>query len=94
MVVFQGSRYANGEVVDAIGADGRRRRVLDVRRIPAAAAVHEHIVHDGDRLDSLATRFYNEPQKYWLILDANPDELNPFRLLRPGRRIDIARNRL
>ena len=93
-MVFQGSRYADSEVIDPVAADGQRRRVLDVRRIPAAPAVHEHIVHDGDRLDLLATRFYNDSQKYWLILDANAAELNPFRLLRAGRRIDIARNRL
>jgi hypothetical protein len=32
--------------------------------------------------------------KSWLILDANPEELNPFLLLRPGRRIKVPQNRV
>lgn len=27
----------------------------------------------GDRLDLLAERFYNDPQKSWVILQANPE---------------------
>jgi Phage Tail Protein X len=48
----------------------------------------------GERLDHLAQRFYGDPLKSWLILDANPEELNPFLLLRPGRRIKVPQNRV
>jgi hypothetical protein len=50
-------------------------------------------VVEGERLDQLAQRFYGDPLKSWLILDANPEELNPLLLLRPGRRIKVPQNR-
>ena len=33
----------------------------------------EHVVREGDRLDLLAGRYYNDPRLWWRILDANPD---------------------
>jgi hypothetical protein len=92
-MLFPGSRYAATEVVEVAGADGVRRRTLVTRRTPPAPAVFEHVVLDGERLDHLAARFYTDPRKYWLILDANPEELNPLLLLRPGRRIRIPQDR-
>ena len=93
-MVFQGSRYADAEVITPRAHDGQKRRVLDMRRVTVAPSAHEHTVSEGERLDLLAGHFYSDPQKYWLILDANPDELNPFRLLQTGRRIRIPRNRV
>jgi hypothetical protein len=52
----------------------------------------EHVVLEGERLDQLAARFYNDPTRSWLILDANPEELDPLELMRPGRRIRIPRD--
>jgi nucleoid-associated protein YgaU len=51
------------------------------------------VVVAGERLDHLAARFYGDPRRYWLILDANPEILDPFDLLVPGRRIRIPRDR-
>jgi hypothetical protein len=93
-VVFRGSRYANEEVIAPLAIDGVRRRVLAARRVPDTPALFEHIVADGERLDHLAHRFYRDSTKYWLILDANPEELNPFHLLLQGRRARIPGNRL
>ena len=92
-MLFPGSRYAATDVLDVDLPDGTHRRTLDTRPIPATPGVFEYTVRDGDRLDRLAARFYNDPQKYWLILDANPQELDPLRLLVPGRRIQIPRDR-
>jgi nucleoid-associated protein YgaU len=92
-VVFKGSRYANAEVITPPGADGVRRRVLAVRRAPETVGVVEHVVTGEERLDHLAQQFYRDPTKYWLILDANREVVNPFELLRPGRRIRIPANR-
>jgi len=85
---FQGSRYAHTPVVDAGGA-----RVLGRRAIPAAPGLLEHVVMDGERLDQLAGRFYGDPTRSWRLLDANLGELNPFDLLRPGRRIAVPADR-
>ena len=92
-MVFKGSRYANADVIEPPGAHGVRRRVLAARPIPETPAVLDHIVTDEERLDHLAHHFYRDPTKYWLILDANTDALNPFDLLRPGRRVRIPANR-
>jgi nucleoid-associated protein YgaU len=93
-MIFKGSRYSSAEVITSVDADGRSVRVLSARAIPPAPGALEYIVSEGDRLDSLATRFYAEPTRYWLILDANPEPLNPFELLEPGRPIQVPRNRL
>jgi nucleoid-associated protein YgaU len=93
-VVFKGSRYTNTDVIAPQRADGKSPRVLARRQIPPAPGVVEHVATDGERLDLLATRFYNESTKYWLILDANPEVLNPFELLLAGRTVQIPQNRI
>ncbi len=92
-MLFAGSRYARTAVITPVGPDGSRPPVLAARRIPPTPGVFEHVVVAGERLDHLASRFYGDPRKYWLIVDANPEELNPLLLLRPGRRIRIPRDR-
>lgn len=93
-MVFKGSRYSATEIVEVTGPDGRVARTLTTRVIVHDASALEHTVSDGERLDTLANRFYGEATRYWLILDANPDTLNPFELLEPGRPIHVPRNRL
>lgn len=93
-MIFQGSRYARTEVIAALDSRGETARALELRRIPPTPGVLEHVVVEGERLDQLAQRFYGDPLKSWLILDANPEELNPFLLLRPGRRIKVPQNRV
>ena len=92
-MIFVGSRYSRTGVVAVPDRDGVPRRSLQARRVPPTPGVIEHVVLEGERLDQLAARFYGDPFKYWLILDANPGELNPFLLLRPGRRIQVPRDR-
>ena len=77
-MIFEGSRYARTEVIAALDSRGEAVRALDLRRIPSTPGVLEHVVMEGERLDQLAQRFYGDPLKSWLILDANPEELNPF----------------
>ena len=92
-MLFTGSRYARTAVITPVGPGGMSPRVLAARQIPPAPATLEYVVVAGERLDQLASRFYGDPRKYWLILDANPEELNPLLLLRPGRRIRIPQDR-
>lgn len=93
-MVFKGSRYSTTEIVEVRGPDDRVRRSLAARVItPPPSALDQRVV-DGERLDTLATRFYGEATKYWLLLDANPETLNPFELLTAGATIHVAKNRL
>lgn len=93
-MIYQGSRYAGTELIEPVNSQGEHPRVLALRRIPQPPGVLEHVVLEGERLDHLAHRFYNDPRKYWLLLDANPQVLNPFELLQPGRRIRVPRNQV
>jgi nucleoid-associated protein YgaU len=90
-MIFPGSRYATTPLVALDESDGRR--TLALRRAPATPGVLEHVVVGGERLDQLAARFYGDPTRYWLLLDANPDVLNPFALLESGRRIRVPADR-
>ena len=67
-------------------------------KLPCFALIRHHEVtrytdaaHD---LDTLAARFYGEPTKYWLLLDSNPETLNPFELLVAGTTLHVPKNRL
>ena len=93
-MIFEGSRYLRTELISPLNSAGTAPRVLNQRAIPETPGVITYIVVEGERLDHLAARFYGDASKYWLILDANPDQLNPFELLRPGRQIRIPQNRV
>jgi len=93
-MVFNGSRYTGTPIVGPDEAEKNPRRALGLRSIPRTPGALIYAVVEGERLDHLANRFYSEPQKYWLILDANPDVLNPFELLQTGRQIQIPKNRI
>lgn len=42
------------------------------RDITRAVGVLEHTLKAGERLDLLALHYYNDPKRWWRILDANP----------------------
>lgn len=90
---FDGSRYQR--VPDATFVDGEGRRVqLKRTREPVdteLALIYQ--VRQGDRLDTLANKFFRDPRKWWLIADANPDVLTPEQLLVPGRQLRIPKDR-
>ena len=62
------SRYANVLGFTAAGFPGTRPRP-----IPITPGVIEHTLTRDDRLDRMAVHYYNDPHKWWLILDANPE---------------------
>ena len=66
------SRYAQtlryASTGEAVPFKGTRPR--EIRTLPG---VIEHKLQPGDRLDLLALHYYNDPQRWYLILDANPD---------------------
>jgi hypothetical protein len=76
---FRGSRYANVGEHDIPDGKGRVIRYKKIRFIPESRAQLSHIVSNGERLDHLAQRFYQNPELFWCICDANlalwPDDL-------------------
>lgn len=90
---FDGSRYLR--VTDATLTDGNGRSV-PLKRTREAAVTQTALTYQvraGDRLDSLAFKFYRDARKWWLIADANPNVLTLEQLLEPGRLLHIPRDR-
>ncbi|MGH7516510.1 MAG: hypothetical protein ACREOC_03435 [Gemmatimonadales bacterium] len=68
---FKGSRYES--VATGSISDGQGRLVLfkKVRFIPDTPAQLALVVAQGERLDQIAHRIYQDPELFWLICDAN-----------------------
>ena len=90
---FDGSRYLR--VADATLTDGEGRSApLKRTREPVPVDIAlTYQVRAGDRLDSLAFKFYRDARKWWLIADANTGVLAIEQLLEPGRLLRIPRDR-
>jgi hypothetical protein len=91
-VIFKGSRYEKVGAIQVTDASGRVVSALRLRIIPPTPAGFVHTMRDGERLDLLAAKYYGNPEKSWLIADANP-EIDPDDLLEPGRSILIPPDR-
>jgi hypothetical protein len=86
---FKGSRYENVETdrfTDAVGRVIRFKRVRFISELPTSLGVR---VSQGERLDHIAQRIYQDAELFWRICDANlalwPDDL----VAEPGRVIKI-----
>lgn len=81
------SRYAGVEITEHATTGGRVVRYVRRRFIPLAApaALAEHIVVAGDRIDNVTARHLADPELFWRVCDANraerPDDLTQ----EPGR---------
>jgi hypothetical protein len=76
------SRYAAVDIATLIDAEGRTVAYLRRRFVPSAdrfALLFEHVVGEGERIDTLAAVFLGDPEQSWRICDANgamvPEEL-------------------
>lgn len=91
-MIFKGSRYERTGAYTVTTADGRRVTALKIRFIPPTPAGFLHTFTADERLDLLAFEFYGNPEKFWLIADANT-EMDPESLLQPGRQLRIPPDR-
>ena len=91
-MIFKGSRYQNVVTYQIAFAGGRTVSVLKIRLIPPTPAGFIHVVTADDRLDLLSYKFYRNPEKFWLIADANT-AMDPEDLLEPGRQLLIPPDR-
>jgi nucleoid-associated protein YgaU len=91
-MIFKGSRYEKVGIYQAHTADGRTVPALRIRFIPPTPAGYLHTFRADERLDLLAFHFYRNPERFWLIADANA-EMDPEELERPGRQLRIPPDR-
>jgi nucleoid-associated protein YgaU len=87
-VIFKGSRYQNTPVISVQTPAGKTVQALTARFVPKTPAGYLHSFSAFERLDLLAYRFYNNPEKFWLIADANT-AMDPEDLLAPGAQLLI-----
>ena len=83
------SRYRN--IPDVIVDDARRRTLASkrLRLLPEVTGTFQHTVEEGDRLDHLGVRYYQQPRKWWRICDANPEFLSPLELVGTGPLVTV-----
>ena len=75
------SRYRKLPDVVAPDARGRALASKSLRLLPETAGDFLHTVEEGDRLDTLAYKYYKQPRDWWRIADANAAFLDPQALL-------------
>lgn len=87
------SRYHGIETVTYDTPDGSTVVYVGRRFLPSSdrfTVVQEHMVNEGERLDTLTAQYLGDPEQFWRICDANetmrPDEL----VEEPGRMVKIA----
>ena len=91
-MIFKGSRYADVKTYQVTGPAGQTVTALGIRLIPPTPAGFFVTVTGAQRLDHLAFNFYRNPEKFWLIADANT-EMDAEDLLQPGRELAIPPDR-
>jgi hypothetical protein len=68
---FKGSRYQNVGTDSIVTERGVTVRFKKVRFIPDTPARLGVVVQQGERLDNIAERVYDDPERFWRICDAN-----------------------
>jgi hypothetical protein len=81
------SRYYPLETAEWTSPEGRVVRYVLRRFIPltAPAAIAEHVVAAGDRLDNVTARYLGDPEQFWRVCDANLAERPAELTATPGR---------
>lgn len=77
-MLYSDSRYADGFFYKAQKAQDSTFQTTVDRRFPTAAA--EFFYYDwkeNDRIDLVAYSFYSDADKWWTILDFNPEIADP-----------------
>lgn len=83
------SRYASVDDYAVQDAQGRSVKIKKIRLIPNTPATLSRQVVQGDRSDLLAFLYYQAPDRFWRIADANW-VLDPAELVKhPGATIWI-----
>jgi hypothetical protein len=86
---FKGSRYEDVATDGITDAGGRVVRFKRVRYIPDTPAQFGVAVSQGERLDHVAQRVYQDPELFWRICDANFALWPPDLVAEPGRVVKI-----
>jgi nucleoid-associated protein YgaU len=92
MGIFQGSRYEYSTIdFVSITDDGDANAVVfyEFEDLGTFSYV-EHTYVQGERMDTIANRYYRRPDLWWIILDFNP-EISDANNIKPGTVLRIPR---
>lgn len=77
-MIFPGSRYENAAVDQVqVSATSFGPFVVPPLINPLGIAYQRYVTIEGDRFDTLAQRLWQDPLKWWVIADMNPQVLFP-----------------
>lgn len=84
-MITSNSRYAaeTVEVAVVAGRDGEPVKVIEPPHwYSQSFNAKRHTVTEGERLDQIAHRYYQDPSMWWVVAVANPEVLYPDKI--PG----------
>lgn len=84
------SRYAALPLA-TVEVDGEPVRYVTRRFLPQPerfAAIEEHVVTAGQRVDTIAAELVGDPEQFWRVCDAN-NALHPSEITEVGRRLRV-----
>lgn len=88
-MIFLDSRYADGTVFKARDARKNTVELTVFRTFPTSSSdFFWYEWTSADRLDVLSTKFLGSPSLWWVIMDVNPEIINPI-VISPGTMIRI-----
>jgi nucleoid-associated protein YgaU len=83
-MIYSDSRYAEGNIFRSFKKANNSYEAVVTRVFPTQTVEYfTHVWTVNDRLDLLAIRFYGDAEKWWRILDFNPEIPNPTSIV-PG----------
>lgn len=86
----ESSRYNGIETANHKTDKGENITYIKRRFVPQPenfVLLQEHTVTQGERLDNLTTQYYNDPEMYWKICDANG-------VIRPNEIVETIGNKI
>ena len=78
-MIFSDSRYATGRLFKAWDARKSQYNLTVTRTFPSyttAFFFYEWV--EGDRLDIIANKFLGNSNRWWEIMDLNPEHVDPY----------------
>ena len=83
-MILEGSRYQTAQLVRVVDAAGKYHPTI-FRSVATQTtqAYTTYVWQDFDRLDILAAKYLGDPELYWMILDLNPEIMDPLSIT-PG----------
>jgi nucleoid-associated protein YgaU len=77
-MIFTDSRYATGALIQAVDARVDKPQLAVLRQFPSATTDFTYYTWtQRDRVDLIANRFLGDPSLWWVIMDFNPEQINP-----------------